>query len=76
MLIDTLMVDREVKYNNLFKQEIFSNADLETAEDPITRSPNENELTNKKVKAATKVLDDYDSDEERENATIMFINDL
>ena len=72
VLIDTLMVDRENKYNSIFKQELFSQ-DL----DQVAQSPDsDNTYTTKKIKKAKKALDDYDSDEERENSNIMFINDL
>lgn len=37
---------------------------------------NETHLTNKKVRQVNKALADYDSDEERENANLMFMNDL
>ena len=71
MLIDTLMIDRETKFNRMFKAEVLSNADLDN-EPP----ENENELTNRKVRQVNKALADYDSDEERENANLMFMNDL
>lgn len=69
------MIDRETKYNLMFRPDVVNNADLATGDDP-TISPNENELTKKKVKQAEKALADYDSDEERENAAEMFVNDL
>ena len=75
VLIDTMMIDRETKYNLMFRPDVVNNADLATGDDP-TISPNENELTKKKVKQAEKALADYDSDEERENAAEMFVNDL
>ena len=69
-MIDTLMVDRENKYNQLFKQDIMTN-------DLVIESPDtDNTYTNKKIKKANKALAEYDSDEERENANIMFIEDI
>jgi hypothetical protein len=73
VLIDTLMIDRETKFNNLFQAEILSNPDQKSTEEIMNKDI---EMTEKKVKQAKKALEDYDSDDERENATVMFINDL
>lgn len=72
-MIDTLMIDRETKYTNMFRGDVLTNADLKTPEE---LTDNEDLRTNKKMKQAMEALADYDSDEERENANIMFINDL
>ena len=70
VMIDTLMVDREHKYNQLFRHDIMSR-------DLIIDSPDsENTYTNKKIKKANKALAEYDSDEERENANVMFVQDI
>lgn len=66
VIIDTLMVDREYRYNEHYRQDIFlseqgSHLGTETA---------------KKIRNANKALADYDSDEERENAHEMFVSDL
>jgi hypothetical protein len=67
------MIDRETKYTNMFRGDVLTNADLKTPEE---LTDNEDLRTNKKMKQAMEALADYDSDEERENANIMFINDL
>jgi len=74
-MIDTLMIDREQKYNQMFRTDLLSNQDLNTDEEG-PKILNENELTGKKVRNANLALADYDSDDERENANIMFISDL
>lgn len=74
VMIDTLMLDRENKYKKMFK-----NFDINTQE-VSDQSPqnSERESTVKKIKHVKKPADEeeFDSDEERENAGIMFINDL
>lgn len=73
VMIDTLMLDRETKYNKLFKA-----LDLHTPEGSDQSPQNsDRESTVKKIKnAKRKVDDEFDSDEERENASAMYIKDL
>ena len=70
LMIDTLMVDRETKFNSMFKSELIQNNVITT---PLG---SDDDQTEAKVKRAKEALDDYDSDEERENANQMFVNDL
>lgn len=75
VIIDTLMIDRETKFNSMFRSNIMTNADLPSVAEFNNPLETENEVTSKKPKAS-KALADYDSDDERENANLMFINDL
>ena len=63
------MVDRENKYNSLFRQDLLST-------DAVDSPDSENTMMTKKIKKARKALADYDSDEERENSNVMFVSDL
>ena len=47
VMIDTLMIDRETKYNSMFNPEPAINADLDEGSRMIQ---NDTELTNKKLK--------------------------
>ena len=61
------MVDRERKYIKMFKP------DLEQYDDQTNDEDSDNTRTAKKIKKANQALENYDSDEERENANCMFL---
>lgn len=64
------MVDRERKYIKMFKP------DLEQYDDQTNDEDSDNTRTAKKIKKANQALENYDSDEERENANCMFLQDI
>lgn len=72
VLIDTLMIDRQNKYTRMFR-----NKDLPLEEDE-RKVPDDPHSCSHKTKKSPKKKEEeaYDSDEERENASTMFISDM
>lgn len=86
VLVGSLMGDREKKFNNIYKQgqtQLSMNTTLTNKDQSIEPGTTKNTCHSRKKEEKVNKMKDvginkagYDSDEERQNAHEMFVNDL